>query len=107
MNPDVQIISIGPSEIQMTKQYYNKSAVLTNYTRTVADMLHVVSTGKSILNDSIPLAKNASLYEKAQRIVDFEKLVSTKVVDPEVQNDIQVSADIAADITKFETYIVH
>ena len=75
----------------LPKPYYNKSAVLTNYTRAIAETLHVLSSGKLIDEDPIPVNKNTSLFEKAQRIVNFETLIAQNILDPEFMGDIKVS----------------
>jgi endothelin-converting enzyme len=90
MNPDTIIIAAGSSEVQLAKKFYNKSIVLTNYTRAVAQTLHVLDTGKPIDDDPIPSSKNATLFAKAQRIVDFERLISDNTPEPEVASKIEV-----------------
>jgi hypothetical protein len=85
------IVGFIPSEMQLAKAYYNKSAVLTNYTIAVAQMFHIMDTGKPIDESPIPKDRNASIFDKAQRIVNFEKLISDNTPEPEVSNDITVS----------------
>jgi len=94
MNPDTMIISMGASEMQLAKAYYNKSLVLTNYTRAVAQMLHVMDTEKSIEDSPIPSSRNATLFEKAERIVNFEKLIAQNTPEPEVAQDVTVSLSL-------------
>jgi hypothetical protein len=76
--------------MQLTKKYYNKSIVLTNYTRAVAQTLHVLDTGKTIDEEPIPASKNASLFAKARRIVDMERVISDNTPEPEIAQKIEV-----------------
>ncbi|KAF2667112.1 endothelin-converting enzyme [Microthyrium microscopicum] len=94
MSPDEVIIGLDASEIQLPKAYYNKSVVLTNYTRAIAQMYQVLSSGDPIDESPIPAWKNSSLFEKAKRVVDFEKLIADKVAEPEVKNDIKYSYNL-------------
>jgi hypothetical protein len=89
-NPDTMILNLGSSEIQLAKEYYKKPAVLANYTRALAQTLHVMSTGKPYDEDPIPATKNTSLFEKAQRIVNFEKLVADNTPEPDQASDVKV-----------------
>jgi len=90
MNPETVVISLGASEVEMTKQYYNNSVILANYTRAVAEMLQVVQSGKPIDEEPIPSNANSSLYSKARRIVNFEKVIAENTPDPEQANDVKV-----------------
>jgi hypothetical protein len=90
MNPDTTIVTLGASEFQLAKEYYKKPAVLTNYTRALAQTLHVMSSGKPYDEEPIPASKNASLFEKAQRIVDFEKLIAMNTPEPDQASDVKV-----------------
>jgi hypothetical protein len=89
-NPDTTILNLGASEVQLAKEYYKKPAVLTNYTRAVAQTLHVLSSGKPYDEDPIPPSKNASIFEKAQRIVNFEKVVADNTPEPDQASDVKV-----------------
>jgi hypothetical protein len=91
MNPDKVVIAIGTAELPLSKQYYNKTAVMANYTREIAEMLQVVSSLKPIDDEPIPEAKKASLYEKADRIVNFEKRLAVAIADPDQASKIEVS----------------
>ena len=90
MNPNTTIIYLGSSSLSLSKQLYNKSIVITNYTRSIAEMLQVLQTGKPIDEQPLPAGTNSSLYVKAQRIVAFEKKMSENLPDPEVSSDIEV-----------------
>jgi endothelin-converting enzyme len=90
MNPDTTILNLGASEFQLAKEYYKKPAVLTNYTRALAQTLQVISSGKPYDEEPIPATKNASLFEKAQRIVDFEKKVALVTPEPDQASDVKV-----------------
>ena len=97
MNPNTTIIYLGSSSLSLSKQLYNKSIVITNYTRSIAEMLQVLQTGKPIDEQPLPAGTNSSLYVKAQRIVAFEKKMSENLPDPEVSSDIEVNiGDITA-----------
>jgi hypothetical protein len=67
------------------------SIPIANYTRAIAEMTHVIRTGKPIDEYPISASDNATLYAAAKRIVDFEILVASKTADPEMQNDVKVS----------------
>jgi len=101
MNPDTMIISLGASEMQLAKAYYSKSATLANYTKAVAEMLHVMDTGKPIEGNPIPSDRNATLYEKAERVVNFEKFIAQNTPEPEIGNDITVSLPLVIPLESF------
>jgi hypothetical protein len=90
MDPDTIIINLGSSDVQLPKQYYNKSIALANYTRAITQQLHVISTGIVYDLHGIPDSDNATLYDKAKRIVEFERKLAQNSADPEVMNDIKV-----------------
>jgi endothelin-converting enzyme len=90
MNPDTQIITVGTSQRQLAKEYYQNSAILANYTLAIAQTFHVMSTGKSYDQEPIPASKNSSLFEKAQRIVDLEALIAKNLAETAQASDIKV-----------------
>jgi hypothetical protein len=90
MDPDKQIISLSASDLGLDKAYYNKSIVTANYTRAIAQMFYVLDSGKPIDDEPIPAARNDSFYSKANRIVNFEKLVSDNTPEPEIATKIEV-----------------
>jgi endothelin-converting enzyme len=76
--------------VQLSKQYYNKSIVLANYTRAIAEMTQVITSGKTILEEPIPASRNASLFAEAKKIVDFEKVLSDHMPEPDQLSNITV-----------------
>jgi hypothetical protein len=90
MNPDTTMLSLGASEFQLAKEYYKKPSVLTNYTRALAQTLYVLSSGKPYDEEQIPTNKNATFFDKAQRIVDFEKLIAMNTPEPDQASDVKV-----------------
>ena len=75
----------------MSKEYYNKTGVVANYTRAIVEMTSVVSNGKPIYEQGVPADKNASLYDMAKAIVAFEKKTINMTPDPDQRSNISVS----------------
>jgi endothelin-converting enzyme len=88
VSPDLQVIVLGASEVQLSKQYYLKPGVMTNYSRMITEMYHVLESGQNIDALAIPTNKKAALEAKAKRIVDLEALISKNLPDPEVSNEV-------------------
>jgi hypothetical protein len=84
------IISLGGGEVGLSKQYYNKSIVLTNYTIAIAETTQVITSGKPIYEEPIPASKNASLFDLAKKIVAFEKRLSDHMPEPDQASNITV-----------------
>ena len=53
-------------------------------------MLHVVETGKTIDQDPLTASTNSSIYMKAKRIAEFEKLITLNSADSVIGSDIEV-----------------
>jgi hypothetical protein len=90
MNPDVVMISLGGGEVSLSKQYYQKPGVVANYTRSIAEMIQVIGSGKTIDEEPIPASRNATLFEKATKIAQLEKRMSEISPSPEVASEIKV-----------------
>lgn len=64
-----------------SKEYYNRSQIVANYTKTIADMFAIVN------EDS-----NSATYEDlASKIVDLEGKLAHAQPDPDQENDVTVS----------------
>lgn len=76
--PDVVTIFVGPSGIFLpSKEYYNKTEVLANYTRVITEMFSIMDK------------KDSSTYESlAKQIVDFETKLAHAIPDPEQAQDV-------------------
>jgi hypothetical protein len=90
MNPDVVMISLGGGETSLSKEYYKKPAVVANYSRSIAEMIQVIGSGKPIDEEPIPAARNATLFDKATKIAQFEKRLSEISPNPEEAGEIKV-----------------
>lgn len=80
--PQVVTIFVGGGVYGLpSKEYYNRSQIVANYTRTIADMFAIVN------EDS-----NATAYEDlASKIVDLEGELARAQPDPDQANDVTVS----------------
>jgi hypothetical protein len=86
------VISISPgSDGLPSKEYYKKPIVVANYTRTVAEMMQVISSGQP-WNEST--TTSAAAMDTAKKIVELERKISTNSPDPEAFNDPLVSIEM-------------
>jgi predicted metalloendopeptidase len=91
-NPDVNVIGVGGGESALpSKQYYNNTKVVANYTRTVAQMLQVIWTGKAIANESLFLDADPQYMEISKKVFELEKQIAFASPEPEVAQEITVS----------------
>lgn len=76
--PDVVTIFVEPSGIFLpSKEYYNKTDVLANYTRVITEMFSIMDK------------KDSSTYESlAKQIVDFETKLAHAIPNPEQAQDV-------------------
>jgi predicted metalloendopeptidase len=81
-NPDGYKIQLGAGKIGLpSKEYYNKPAVLANYTRTIAEMFKIMAySNQNLVNTKL-----------AKDIVELETKLSKASADPDKLRDISVS----------------
>ena len=72
---------------------------MANYTKAVAEMYQVLQTGKPIDEAPLPAGGKGPLWDKATRAVDFEKLVASRLPDPEIASKTEVSDHTALEIS--------
>ncbi|KAH7028639.1 peptidase family M13 [Macrophomina phaseolina] len=77
--PDVVTISVGGGSYGLpSKEYYNRTAVVANYTSTITEMF-------AIINESNDTAPYQTL---AQQIADFEAKIARAQPDPDQEDDV-------------------
>ena len=73
-----------------SKEYYNNTRVVANYTRTIAQMFQVIWTGEPIPAESIAKNVSGEYMSMAKKIVDLETKLSRASPDPDRAQEITV-----------------
>jgi len=85
----VVIIALGSGEINFSKQYYNKTSIMGNYTTSIVDMEQVIESGKPITEAPVAEARSKVFNALAATIINFEKKLAAAMPDPEKASEIK------------------
>ncbi|KAF2402132.1 zincin [Trichodelitschia bisporula] len=76
-SPDENVIFVGGGDVGLpSKEYYDKKAVVANYTRTMAQMATIIKTGVPITNETITKPVDQALLDEAAKIVELEARIA-------------------------------
>jgi hypothetical protein len=88
--PDTVVIALGGGEINFARHYYNNTGIMGNYTKALAQMQHVLDTGKPIYEAPLPEARSKVLSVQASSVVSFENKMAQAMPERELASDIKV-----------------
>jgi hypothetical protein len=96
----------GPSLVFSKKHYETNPSILAEYAKSVAEMQQVLRTGKTIKEAPLDKETGADLVAFGKRVVDFEKYLSKRIPDAELQRNLTVSG-ICLNLNSLLTHTVH
>jgi hypothetical protein len=90
-NPKVPMIFLlSPKRMFLSTENYINAPVMSAWATTIAEMLQILQTGKSIQQEPMPSSRKAVLVEQAMAAVQFEKRIIEAALSRASHNSVSI-----------------